>query len=505
MSEERTPPKVDDPKAQPWQRVHLWQIQSVRDLMMIGTFVGLIYLGYILSVITVPLLVALGLAYIVDPLVGWLTQRLPWLGRRGAVLSIMGILGLVVALALIITVPMVVKQTNQLMKNSDKYVEQARHFVADKNLPPWVQEGLGTLADFLPKRQTSVIEAVAKIGDEAVGSIQGKQPAKAQEVTLSPVPPKPEATTPDPAPVAVTPPLAVPALDESKVRELIRDELAKQNRNALPEGESGSATVAESPTAGTSPVSGGTLATVASGSAQVLAFLGNLIGGAAQLGIFFFIVVFCFYFFSAAFPGVKTSCSSLIPVGKRDRTQDLICKMDRAISGFVRGRLTICCVMGVIYAAGWTICGVPHAVLLGLAIGVCGLVPYLSAIGLPIAWALLVVSLTGETDRSGFYFTDEGAGAAISWWKVLLFPTLVNVIAQVIEDYVLNPMIQGKATNLHPAAILLACIAGGSLAGLYGLILAIPVTACLKILFDDVFFPRLKQWLAGRKEDPLPL
>ena len=81
----------------------------------------------------------------------------------------------------------------------------------------------------------------------------------------------------------------------------------------------------------------------------------------------------------------------------------------------------------------------------------------------------------------------------------------MNAISQATEDYVLNPMIQGKATNLHPATILLACIAGGVLGGLYGMILAIPITACIKIMMDEILLPRLKLWLDGRRQDPLPL
>jgi predicted PurR-regulated permease PerM len=198
---------------------------------------------------------------------------------------------------------------------------------------------------------------------------------------------------------------------------------------------------------------------------------------------------------------------SFIPPANRERTLGLIGKMDVAISGFVRGRLLTCCVMSVIYATGWTIMGVPHAVLLGLCTGALGLIPYFSAIGLPLAWLLLAMSLTGAQDRTGWYFTAAAAGApaAIIWWKVLVFPWIVNFIAQSVEDYVLNPMIQGKATNLHPAVILLACIAGGALAGIYGMILAIPVTACGKIMLDEVLMPRLKQWIAGRRQDPLPM
>lgn len=467
MSTER-PPTVEDPKAPPWQRVHVWQIQAVRDLLLLGTAVGLIYLGYVLSIITVPLLVALGLAYLVEPLVEWLARRVPWLGRRGAVLSIIGILGSTLAIVLILTIPMVVRQANQLMKNSDRYVEQARQFVIAKDWPAWMQDGLGTLADLLPG---ATVPATAP--DKS-----GPPPAEG-----TPAPPTPV----QPAPEAKETPTPVEGMDEAAVRALVRDELARQQ------------------SAPALPTTGGAISSVASGTAQVLAFLIGIVGNVAQFAIFVFILVFCFFYFSTAFPRVRVSCSSFIPEHGRDRILDLVRRMDHAISGFVRGRLTICAVMGVIYATGWTICGVPHAVLLGLVIGACGLVPYLSAVGLPIAWALLVVSLTGATDKQGFYFDGEGAQAGIIWWKVLLFPAVVNVVAQLLEDYVLNPMIQGKATNLHPATILLACIAGGALAGLYGLILAIPVTACLKILIDEVFLPRLKQWLEGRKQDPLPL
>ena len=464
----KPPPHADDPKAPTWQRVHVWQIQSVRDLLLVGAAVGLVYLGYVLSIITVPLLVALGLAYLVEPLVAWLTARVPRLGRQGAVLSIMGLLGCVATLALILTVPTVVRQATQLMKNSDTYIERARAFVVGEHWPEWMQESFGTLTELIP--------GMPALGAEATATDPAPGPAEAPD----------QATVPSPA--------TTPALDEAAVRALVREELARQ--------PSASGTTDR---AGAVAAGSGTIAKVASGTAQVLGFLIGLIGDVASLAIFLFVMVFCFFFFSSAFPRVKKSFGTFIPAQGRERSLELIGKMDQTISGFVRGRLTICAIMGAMYAIGWTICGVPHAVLLGLFIGICGLVPYLSAIGLPIAWALLVVSLTGAEDRSGFYFSGEGEAAGIVWWKVLLFPAIVNVVVQTTEDYVLNPIIQGKATNLHPATVMLAIIAGGSLAGLYGMILAIPVAACLKILIEEVLSPRLKQWLAGDKQDPLPM
>ncbi len=224
------------------------------------------------------------------------------------------------------------------------------------------------------------------------------------------------------------------------------------------------------------------------------------------MGLALFLTAFCFVYFSLSFPAVTASIRALVPAGGKDRTLELLGMMDHAISGFVRGRILVCSVVGVIYAVGWTVVGVPHGWLLGLVTGLASLVPYLAAVGLPMAWLLLAVGVGGGTE-AGFYATKDPANGhlAIIWWKVLLFPALVNVLAQALEDYVLNPLIQGKATNLHPVAILLAAIAGGSLAGLYGLILAIPAAACVKILLTEVVMPRLRAWLAGARRDPLPV
>ena len=448
------PPKSSS-SSPDWHRLHLWQIQPVRDAVMVFLVLGLLYLGKVLSIITVPLLVALGFAYLVEPVIGWLMRKAPWMGRKVAVLLMMGIIGLGSLILLLGTVPVLVKQAGSLMKNADTYVANVRAFAHDQNLPEWLTERLQAWTEFLPKPTTA----------------GNKNPSSTEVPTA--------------VNAVVTPP-PPGVLDEERVRKIIREEMNQQSSETT---------------------TSGVLGNVASGAMQVLGFFSALIGGVAQVGIFVFVSVFCFFFFSTSFPAVRDYLSSFIPASNRERSLELIGKMDMAISGFVRGRLTICFFMSIMYAIGWTICGVPHAVLLGLATGALGLIPYFSAVGLPIAWALLAVSLHGASDRTGFYYTEVVAGgvAGLAWWKILVFPWLVNAISQATEDYVLNPMIQGKATNLHPATILLACIAGGVLGGLYGMILAIPITACIKIMMDEILLPRLKLWLDGRRQDPLPL
>ena len=79
------------------------------------------------------------------------------------------------------------------------------------------------------------------------------------------------------------------------------------------------------------------------------------------------------------------------------------------------------------------------------------------------------------------------------------------MLGQVLDDYVLTPLIQGKSTNMDTPSILFASMAGGTLAGVYGLLLAIPVAACLKILLKEVFWPRFRVWAEGKAKDFLPI
>ena len=109
--------------------------------------------------------------------------------------------------------------------------------------------------------------------------------------------------------------------------------------------------------------------------------------------------------------------------------------------------------------------------------------------------SLALAAQAGDLPADSWYLTAGADGSHIVWLKLLIIPALVNTVAQCLEDYVLNPIIQGKATALHPVAIMAAIIAGGSLAGLYGMLLAVPIVACLRILGEEVFIPRLRSWL----------
>ena len=127
---------------------------------------------------------------------------------------------------------------------------------------------------------------------------------------------------------------------------------------------------------------------------------------------------------------------------------------------------------------GRWIVDVPYWFLLGVLTGLLNVVPFLPAVGGLLAVVLAVMTALAN----GGDFT----------WGLLLWPTLVFVVAQSLDGYVVEPVVQGKATNLDPLSVMLVVLVGGSLAGLLGMLLAIPLAACVKILMQELVLPKAR-------------
>jgi len=246
------------------------------------------------------------------------------------------------------------------------------------------------------------------------------------------------------------------------------------------------------------------LGTAATDSASAIPF-GSLLGTGVQqvlaraidaitLLFLAFLIPFYFYFFSVSYPDAIRFLQGLIPEQRRQRVNYLASEMDRAVSGFVRGRIIIAFLMGVMAAIGWKFCGVPYAITLGLAAGLLSIVPYLGFAAVPLAMGMLLLDQVAMPPD-----------VRMAWYWILGGPLLVFVIVQSIEGYLLTPIIAGKVTDLGPVMIFVAVLAGAALAGVYGMLLSIPAAACLKIWWREVMLPRIREWSEGRRSDPLPL
>jgi len=453
---------------------HLWQIQPVRDAAWILVALGVLWLGYAMRSVTVPLLVALLLAYLFEPVISVMQRRLH-LPRTVAVGSVLGVGGIALLLAIGLTVPLVVGQTASFVGavKDGKYDGAINHAIT------WAPDSIQ------PELETFVGKAGSLLGLEG---LEGHESGPAEETTGSigatvaedSIARSPDEGSPPGATAAVgTENVDSLAAQDERIRAIVREELAART------GEGAIAVPAPADPEGLD-----WFGIVGSGVQRVW----GVILGIIQISLLTFLIPFYFFMFSAAWPKVLGFGKGMIMEAHRDRTVYLLQEMDKAVSGFVRGRIVICAILAVCYAVGWTIVGVPYAIPLGIIVGVFTLVPYLGGIGLPISVGLLFAD----------QFSVEES-QRMAWWAIIVWPSVVFLVSQFLDDYLLTPLIAGKATNLDPVTIVVAILAGGALAGLYGMLIAIPVAACIKILLREVLMPRIRDWIAGRVDDPLPI
>jgi predicted PurR-regulated permease PerM len=425
--------------------------------------------GYWLRDVTVPLLIALALAYLFEPLVQRLT-RFRGITRTGAVTIILLTVGVTATIAITLTAPVAIGQTVSLINKLRTSDFSAIGAKAIENMPEQYRDDLRTALEWLPQGRNAKANATESENGGAAEPEDAKPVERTVSVDPSKVPAESDATTDE------------ELSDEDRIREIVRSEMAMLGV----EGASGETT--HSTTTGSAPWR--VLGALGSTAERV----GAIFLAIVQYSLILFLIPFYFWFFSVSYPQLLAFGRSVLPRKNRAQTLELIGLMDRAVSGFVRGRIVISGIMGLLFAVGWLLCGVPYAITLGLFVGALSLVPYLGGVGVPLAVGLL--------------FFDQfqlAPDVRMSWWGPLIWPTLVFVVVQSIEGYVLTPLIAGKATDLDPVTIVVAIIAGGSVAGVYGMLLAIPIAACGKILITHLVLPSVRAWSRGEAADPLPI
>ncbi len=219
------------------------------------------------------------------------------------------------------------------------------------------------------------------------------------------------------------------------------------------------------------------------GTTQAFGFVGSVVSATTYFFISFALIPVYFFFFAWNFPAMIHTLQQYIPSSRKHRIVEIVQRMDSAVGSFFRGRLVIALLMGAMLSIGWWFVDVPYWFLLGIATGLFSIVPYGATVGWPLAVLLKYLDMT----------TGSG-GSDFDWAAVLVWPSVVFGVVQLLEGWVLTPWIQSQSTELSAASILIVVFIGGAVGGLYGLILAIPLTVCIKIIFDDVLLVRLKQW-----------
>ena len=181
-------------------------------------------------------------------------------------------------------------------------------------------------------------------------------------------------------------------------------------------------------------------------------------------------------------PHIRNSLEDLIPDGARREVMVVAHRLNRAIGGFFRGQLFVALIVGTMCSIGLAIIGLKFWFLVGMVAGLFNIIPLIGPWvgGIP---GVVIALTTG---------TPVQAALVVA----------IMVGAQQIDNHFITPQVMHRAVHLHPSVVILALLAGGTLAGFFGLLIAVPVAAALKIIIGHMW----RVHILGRPIDPdLPL
>lgn len=205
-------------------------------------------------------------------------------------------------------------------------------------------------------------------------------------------------------------------------------------------------------------------------------FVGRVFGGvlgagkALANGVFqvFTILILTLYFLSSL-PAFKRAAYAMIPASRRPRVEPLSEEIMRRTGAYAIGQVSVATINAVCSYIMMQVVGIPYAAVLAVVVGFLGLIPMVGAtIG-----AVLVCLVA---------FFDSAQSALIA--------AIYYVVYQQVENYVIAPRIMARTVAVPGAVTVIAALAGGTLLGVLGALLAIPVAAGLLLLYDEVLVPR---------------
>jgi len=200
------------------------------------------------------------------------------------------------------------------------------------------------------------------------------------------------------------------------------------------------------------------------GVKKIIPGIGSVLGYTLEvvIGIFGLAIMLLYLFFILLdLNEINSLWKSLIPPKYKSGFLSFSYDFEMAMNNYFRAQALIASIVGVLFAIGFTIIGLPMGILLGLLIGLLNMIPYLQNIAIiPAIFLAMLKSL--ETGQS--------------FWIVFGLVILVFLLVQQIQDWILVPKIMGNATGLNPAIILFSLSIWGKMLGMLGLLIALPMT-----------------------------
>ena len=442
-----------------WQRKTMWAALTAVFLVVLAGIAGsTIWIAAkliaFLQPILIPVAIAIILAYLLDPVVTRLNER-GW-SRTKAIASLFAIVFLSIAALLTWLVPVISVQSANLARDLPAYTNRARDKVVD--LIYRYNQGLGMPAT----GKTKTVSPVSGLVQWLLAS-----PTPATRPQPTPAPPPPDAV--EAAPGAVVNPreetiAPVPPKLSSAERQRIQEWVERQ----LPNLQAQLPAVMDK--------FWSILKTSIGGFLGVTGFLLSLV-----------MVPIYLFFLLKERPAIERRWKEYLPLRNsplKEEVAAVLTQINNYIIAYFRGQLLVCLINGVLIGSALTILGLNFAPLIGVLVVFLTMIPYL---GIVLCWIPAVLIGAGQWGDWTHFFIITGVFLGI----------------QNLEAIFLAPRIVGNSVGLHPMTVIVSIFVWGLLiGGLLGPILAVPLTATIKVLLARyVWGRRLRERVEEQIED----
>ncbi len=422
-----------------WQQKAIWAaISALAISFLIFVFIAVVWIMAnvisFLQPILIPVAIAAILAYLLDPVVTRMADG--GLGRTKSIILLFAIAGLALAAMGTWLVPAIGMQSNNLVKELPQYTVKARDQIVE-----WIygyEQTFGTSSKGRAKATSGIVNWL-------LGSTPAPTPKSNPKQTTPP-----EGAAPVPSPSA-TPPLEEIAPAPSKLGEPERYRLQDLVEKQLPNVERQLPNLTEK--------IWGIIKKSIGGFLGVTGFLLSLI-----------MVPIYLFFLLKQRPAIQRRWKDYLPLRQsrlKDEVAEVLLQINSYIIAYFRGQLLVCLVDGLLIGATLSFLpppGLNFAVLIGCLVAILTMIPY---IGIIICWIPAVL-------------------IAVAQWGDLTHPllvTLIFIVVQNLEGLFYAPRIVGNSVGLHPMTVIVSIFVWGLLiGGLLGPILAVPLTATIKVL-----------------------
>jgi predicted PurR-regulated permease PerM len=205
----------------------------------------------------------------------------------------------------------------------------------------------------------------------------------------------------------------------------------------------------------------------------------RLFGSLLTFGGYLLLVPIYTWFLLFELERISAFVQRYIPHGERERFGRIGSQIAEMLGSFFRGRMLVCLLKGLVLAVVLKLAGFPYALLVGVVSGFLSLVPFVGpacGYGLAFVLGLLEFSLASCAIRIAIVYS----------------------IGELMEGYVLLPRVLGDSMGLHPIVVIASLMVFGAALGLFGMLLALPLTSVAVIVARELVLPALAELAEGR-------